>query len=129
MQVAPDIFSLGQRQGAYVHAYLLETPDGLILIDTLFDTDGKRILQLLEKNGHAVGDLKHIIMTHAHRSHLGGLALLKDLSGATVYSHEWEADLVSGDRAAQQVSWRPQPSFRTYPFQLANNLNLTRHPA
>jgi glyoxylase-like metal-dependent hydrolase (beta-lactamase superfamily II) len=128
MQVAPGVFSLWQRKGAYVHAYLIDAPDGLILIDTLFDSDAKRVLKLIEKNGRSVRDLKHIIMTHAHRSHLGGLALLKELSGATVYSHEWESDLITGDRAAQQVSWRPQPSYRTYLFQLGNNLNLTHHP-
>jgi glyoxylase-like metal-dependent hydrolase (beta-lactamase superfamily II) len=128
MQVAPGVFSLWQRKGAYVHAYLIDAPDGLILIDTLFDSDAKRVLKLIEKNGRSVRDVKHIIMTHAHRSHLGGLALLKELSGATVYSHEWESDLITGDRAAQQVSWRPQPSYRTYLFQLGNNLNLTHHP-
>ena len=32
-----------------------------------------------------------------HRGHLGGLATLKQLSGAPVYGHEWEADIIAGD--------------------------------
>lgn len=128
MEVVPGIYSLWQRKGAYVHAYLIDTGEGLLLIDTLFDNDAARILSLIEQIGRTPKDLRHIIMTHAHRSHLGGLARLKELSGAPVYAHEWESDLISGDRAAQQVSWRPQPAYRTYIYQLGNNLNLTRHP-
>ena len=128
MEVVPGVHSLWQKKGAYVHAYLIEAPEGLLLIDTLYDTDAAQILSLIKHLGHGPQDIRHIIMTHAHRSHLGGLALLKSLSGAPVYAHEWESDLISGDRAAQQVSWRPQPAFRTYVYQLGNNLNLTRHP-
>ncbi len=128
MEVVPGIHALWQQKGAYVRAYLLQHAGELILIDTLYDNDAHRILELLRQIGCTPSDLKHIILTHAHRSHLGGLALLKQLSGAPVYAHEWESDLISGDRAAQQVSWRPQPAFRTYPFQIANNLNLVHHP-
>lgn len=128
MEISPGVHNLWQRRGAHVQAYLLQHGDELILIDTLYDSDAHRILELLRQLGREPRNLKHIILTHAHRSHLGGLALLKQLSGAPVYAHEWESDLVSGDRAAQQVSWRPQPVFRTYPYQVANNLNLTRHP-
>ena len=128
MEVVPGIHSLWQKKGAYVHAYLIDAPEGLLLIDTLFNTDAAQILALIKQLGRNPQDLRHIIMTHAHRSHLGGLALLKELSGAPVYAHEWESDLISGDRAAQQVSWRPQPAYRTYIYQLGNNLNLTRHP-
>ncbi len=128
MEIAPGIHSLGQTKGAYVHAYLVDTGNGLLLIDTLYDTDARQILALIEKLGRTAKDLQHIVMTHAHRSHLGGLALLKALSGAPVYAHEWESDLISGDRSAQQVSWRPQPAYRTYIYQVANNLNLTHHP-
>lgn len=46
------------------------------------------------------GSLKHILLTHAHRSHLGRLAELKRMSGATVYAHEWEADIIAGERKA-----------------------------
>jgi glyoxylase-like metal-dependent hydrolase (beta-lactamase superfamily II) len=127
MEVAPGIYSLWQKKGANVHAYLLDDGKELTLIDTLYDNNAGRILDLLKQLGRQPSDIKHLIMTHAHRSHLGGLALLKQLSGAPVYSHEWEADLISGDRAAQQVSWRPQPVYRTYIYQFANNINITHH--
>ena len=128
MEVAPGIYSLWQRKGAYVHAFLLDDGNDLTLIDTLYDADAKRILAQIAQIGKTIKDLKRIVMTHAHRSHLGGLALLKELSGAPVYAHEWEADLISGDRAAQQVSWLPHNPVQSWPLQVANNLGFIKHP-
>ena len=87
MEIAAGVYSMDQSTGGHVHAFLLDDGEGLTLIDTLFDTDAGRILDRLSALGKSAEDLKHIILTHAHRSHLGGLAVLKDLSGATVYSH------------------------------------------
>lgn len=131
MQIAPGIYSLGVHKGFATHAYLLEDTGqdrGLTLIDTLFDADARVVLDEIHAIGRAVTDLRHIVLTHAHRSHLGGLATLKRLSGATVYSHAWEADIIAGDRAAQQVSWRPQDPLITYHYQIGNNLSLSKHP-
>jgi glyoxylase-like metal-dependent hydrolase (beta-lactamase superfamily II) len=128
VQTTPGIYTLWQRKGANVHAFLLDDGTGLTLIDTLFDNDAHRILDQLAALGKTVTDIKHIIMTHSHRSHLGGLALLKAHSGAPVYAHEWESDLIAGERAAQQVSWLPHAPYRTWYLQIANNLNLAHHP-
>lgn len=127
MEVAPGIHSMGQRQGGNVHAFLLDDGNGLTLIDTLFDTDAHRILAQLQAIGKSVHDIKHIILTHAHRSHLGGLAKLKELTGAQVYAHEWEADIISADRKAQPVSIWPQPPYRAYILQIGLNLDIAKH--
>lgn len=128
MDVAPGIYSLGNRQGGHVHAYLLDDGQGITIIDTLMAADAGLILAELTRIGRTPADIKHLIMTHAHRSHLGGLARLKELSGAPVYAHEWEADIISADRVAQPVSSRPWRPVRTWPLQLALNLNLSKHP-
>ena len=127
MQLAPGVYSLGVAKGFETHAFLIEDGGELTLIDTLFDADARVILNQIRAIGRSPTDLKHIVLTHAHRSHLGGLATLKQMSGATVYSHAWEADIIAGERAAQQVSWRPQDPLVTYHFQIANNLNLSKH--
>jgi glyoxylase-like metal-dependent hydrolase (beta-lactamase superfamily II) len=132
MEVAPGIYSLRQRQGGHVHAFLLDTGTELTLIDTLFDTDGGRVLAQLRRLGRPVTDLKHIVLTHGHRSHLGGLATLQRLSGATVYAHDWEADIIAGERKAQAISAIPQRPLRTYwpvyPLQLGLALGVGKHP-
>jgi len=127
MQLAPGVYSLGIAKGFASHAFLIDDGDGLTLIDTLFDANARVIFDEIRALGLTITDLKHIVLTHAHRSHLGGLATLKRLSGATVYSHAWEADIIAGERAPQQVSWWPQDPRVTYHFQVANNLNLSKH--
>ncbi|NJN81848.1 MAG: MBL fold metallo-hydrolase [Caldilineaceae bacterium] len=119
MEIAPGVYSLGVNKGFEVHAFLIEEDDGFTLIDTLFDADGSLIANQIRALGKSLGDLKRIILTHAHRSHLGGLATLKRLSAATVYAHEWEADIIAGERKAQAVSWLPQDPLVTYHFSWA----------
>jgi glyoxylase-like metal-dependent hydrolase (beta-lactamase superfamily II) len=89
-----------QDKGGHVHAFLLDNGTDLTLIDTLFHTDARQVLERIGSIGRSIRDLKRILLTHGHRSHLGGLATLKRLSGATVYSHEWEADIIAGERTA-----------------------------
>ena len=127
MEAAPGLYSLGQSQGGNVHAFLLDNGNGLTLVDTLFDADAHRILAQVQAIGKTVRDIKHIILTHAHRSHLGGLAKLKELTGAQVYAHEWEADIISGDRKAQPVAILPYPPYRAYLLQIGLNLDIAKH--
>jgi glyoxylase-like metal-dependent hydrolase (beta-lactamase superfamily II) len=128
VEVAPGIYSLGDRKGGRVRAHLLDDGQGITVVDSLMATDAHLILAELARIGRAPSDIKHLIMTHAHRSHLGGLARLKELSGAPIYAHEWEADIIAAERVAQPVSSRPWRPYRTWPLQLALNLNLSHHP-
>lgn len=128
MEIAPGVHSLSQDKGFNVHAFLVETEEGLLLIDTLFDPIPTIITDQIHRLGYTLSDLRSIVLTHAHRSHLGGLAALKRLSGATVYAHAWEMDIIAGERKAQAVSWLPQDPLVTFHFQIGNNLGMTSHP-
>lgn len=127
MELAPGVHALGGKKGGRVRAFLLDGGDGLVLVDTLFETDGRLVLAELRRLGQRVGDLKHIVITHGHRSHLGGAAALKRASGATVWAHEYEADIVSGDRRAQPVTIRPTQTLRLWPFQAGLALGKPKH--
>src|ERR671929_2186354 len=134
MEIADGVYSIRQTgrntyPSGYSHAYLLEDEEtGLTLIDTLADTDARLVLEQLRKLGRSVTDLKHIVLTHGHRSHLGGLATLKRLSDATVYSHEWEADIIAGERKPQPVSLRPIPPLHTYTQRVGLALGVGQPP-
>jgi glyoxylase-like metal-dependent hydrolase (beta-lactamase superfamily II) len=119
IELAEGVWCLGQRQGGRVHAFLLADGDGLTVVDTMFDDDGGRVLRQIGALGRKPADLRHIVITHGHRSHVGGMAALHEASGAPVYSHEWEADILSGDREAQRISMIPRRPYRTwFPIQI-----------
>jgi len=128
MQIADGVHSFGQTKGGRVHAYLFEHGKELTLVDTLFDADAAVVLEGIRAIGRSPSDLEHIALTHAHRSHLGGLATLKRLSGAVVYAHEWEADIIAGERLAQPVSMWPRGSLSTYPMRIGLALGRPKHP-
>ncbi len=126
-ELAPGLHSLGTTKGGHVHAFLIDDGGELSLVDTLFQGDGRLVLQEIDRLGRRPSDLKRIAITHGHRSHLGGLAALKRASGATVHAHEYEADIVSGERRAQPVTLLPKQSLRLIPFQLGLRLNRPKH--
>ena len=125
--LGPGIHSLGHGKGGHVHAFLIESGNDLTLVDTLFETDARLVLAAIRSLGRKSADLKQIAITHGHRSHLGGLATLKRASGARVLAHEWEADIVAGERRAQAVGILPKQSLRLLPFQIGLALNRPKH--
>ena len=127
MRIANGIHSMGQEEGGHVHAFLLDDGNGLTLIDTMYDDDAHHVLAELTSIGKKPADLKNIILTHAHKSHLGGLAALKKASGATVHSHDWEVDIIAGRREATRVSPFPKKPLQVYKLQLGLALGLGKH--
>ena len=94
IELAPGVHALGHKAGGRVHAFLIDEGGELTLVDTLFEGDARLVLAAISALGRTPSDLKRIAITHAHRSHLGGLAALKRQTGATVHAHEWEADII-----------------------------------
>jgi glyoxylase-like metal-dependent hydrolase (beta-lactamase superfamily II) len=129
VELAEGIHYIGGKKGGWVRAFLIEDGRDLTLIDTLFDEDPSVVMAEITRLGRSPSDLKRIVLTHGHRAHLGGLATLKRWSGATVLSHEWEADIIAGNRKAQPVPILPRRPLRVYiPFQLGLALGLGAHP-
>jgi glyoxylase-like metal-dependent hydrolase (beta-lactamase superfamily II) len=125
-ELGPGIHSLGHGKGGHVHAFLIDDGGELSLVDTLFEGDARLVLEAIRRLGRSPADLKRIAITHGHRSHLGGLAALKRASGAKIYAHDWEADIVSGDRRAQPVPLSLLP-LQLIPFRLGLRLNRPKH--
>ena len=129
MELAPGIVAVGDETRGWVRAFLVADGTDLTLVDTLGEEHPYPILAAIRQMGRSVSDVKRIWLTHAHFSHVRGLKAMKELSGAKVCSHAFEADIVSGDRKAQRVSIVPKRPFRAYiPFQLGLALGLGDHP-
>lgn len=127
MKVTDGIHYLRQTMGGHVHAFLLDDGNGITLIDALYDSDGKMILDEIRAMGRQPSDLKNIIATHAHRSHIGGMAELKRLTNARVYSHEWEIGIVEGRRKSTKVSIWPKPPLAAYYTQFGLAVGFDGH--
>jgi glyoxylase-like metal-dependent hydrolase (beta-lactamase superfamily II) len=127
MKLSQGIHYVSQSKGGHVHAFLLDDGKGLTLIDALYDSDAGLLLDEIKLMGRQASDLKNIILTHAHRSHIGGVAALKKLSNPTVYSHEWEAGIIDGSRKATRVTLFPKPPLQAYILQLGLALGYDNH--
>jgi metallo-beta-lactamase class B len=67
-----------------VASYLIETEDGLILIDGGYASTAPQIIANIEALGFEMSDVRLILNTHAHFDHAAGLAALRAASGAPV---------------------------------------------
>src|SRR5947209_554342 len=75
------------------NTYLIDAPEGLVLIDTGFPNGAEKILAAMRELGRAPSDLRHIIATHAHLDHIGSLAAIVRATGARTYMHVLDAPI------------------------------------
>jgi len=78
----------------YVNAYLLESDIGLTLIDTGMPGSEDKILTAVKELGREPRDIKNILVTHLHADHAGSLKALEDRTGAPVWMHPEDAQMV-----------------------------------
>jgi metallo-beta-lactamase class B len=77
-------------------SYLIVTPQGSILIDTVMPEATALIKANIEKLGFEVADIKFMLNTHAHIDHTGGFAELKKDSGAQMVAGAADKPLLEG---------------------------------
>jgi len=98
-QIVPGVYSIGLGG---VNVFLVEGDDSLALVDTGLPDSADKILSAIRELGHQAQDVRHILITHLHTDHTGGLAAVKEATGATVVAHPETAAAI---RAGQV--WRP----------------------
>lgn len=101
-RIAGNLYYVGARE---VAAYLFATPQGLILLDAGFEETVPVITAAIEELGFRVEDVRLLLSTHAHFDHVGGLAELHRLTGATVVASSAEALLL--ERGGEEYPFPP----------------------
>src|SRR5215475_11812711 len=77
-----------------VTSFLITTSKGHILLDSGFSETVPQIKQNFAQLGFKLNDVKILINSHAHCDHAGGLAELKELTGASLMATEADAALL-----------------------------------
>jgi len=70
-----------------VNAHIVRGPKGAVLVDAGLPGTQHRIEQALRRAGMSMGDIKLIVITHAHVDHAGNAARLRALTGAPIVAH------------------------------------------
>ena len=69
------------------NAYLMESDDGLTLIDAGFPGKEAAVFGAIRALGRSPDQLKHLIFTHGHPDHIGSAAAIVRETGARTYMH------------------------------------------
>lgn len=111
-RIAPHVWYVSGN--SWVACYLIDTGDGLILIDT-FETRALYLLtEAIRDAGFDPHQIKLILLSHGHQDHCGGARALKEMTGAKVYlSRE---DYQIKQQYPQRVMFHDGPDFEPDAF-------------
>jgi glyoxylase-like metal-dependent hydrolase (beta-lactamase superfamily II) len=79
-------------------AYVVETTEGLVLVDSGLDGDAGRLKSQMADLGLDWKGLRAILLTHVHGDHCGGAASLRAATGAKVYAGRGDAPVLRAGR-------------------------------
>ncbi len=95
--------------------YLIQTIDGLILLDGGMPDQGEQMLASVRKLGFDPKDIKILLNSHAHMDHSGGLAAIKRQTGAKLIASAGDKpELESGF----YLGFEDKPWFNSHPVKV-----------
>ncbi|QMU78203.1 MBL fold metallo-hydrolase [Streptacidiphilus sp. PB12-B1b] len=80
------------------NAFLVDGDDGLTLVDVGWAKAPGVLLAALAELGRKPGDIKRIVLTHAHPDHVKGAAELRERTGAAILIHQADAAWLEAGR-------------------------------
>lgn len=98
VRYADGLYYIGTNESP---SWILESTDGLIMIDTAMPADLEHLMTGIKELGYDVSDIKHIIHSHAHIDHLGCTRALVGMTGARTYIGAGDEDCAAGRNELQ----------------------------
>ena len=77
-----------------VTSFLITGPEGHVLIDGAYPETAPMIVKSIHSLGYRIEDVKVLLNSHAHFDHAGGLAYLKEASGAALWASHADAEII-----------------------------------
>jgi glyoxylase-like metal-dependent hydrolase (beta-lactamase superfamily II) len=100
MQLAPSLHRIGND---IVAVYLVDTPEGVTVVDAGLAGQWKEFTTELAAMGRSVDDVRGVVLTHGDSDHIGFAERLRREHGVPVFVHEADAA-----RARGEVSTKPE---------------------
>ena len=95
VKVFDNLYFVGQTEYT---AWAVVTSDGIIVIDPLFDYSVEdEVVNGLTTLGLDPKQIKYVLVSHAHRDHVGGARILQERFGARVVMSATDWDLLESD--------------------------------
>lgn len=109
-RIAANLYYVGS---AGLATYLVTTARGHILINSDLEANVPLIRSSIEALGFKLGDVKILLISHAHWDHDAGSALIKEITGAKYMVMDGDVSVVeSGGRADFQYGNDPSSLYR-----------------
>jgi metallo-beta-lactamase class B len=104
-RIAGNLYYVGSKGLA---SFLVTTPAGHILINSNLESSVPQLRESVERLGFRFGDIKILLISHAHWDHNAGSAKLKALTGAQYFVMDADVAVVeSGGRTDYQYGATP----------------------
>ena len=125
-QVAPSVERLGDN---LVNFYLVDHPDGLLLVDAGLPGHLGQLQEHLARSGRSLRDLRAVLLTHGHLDHTGLVAAVQQ-AGAEIWIHESDAAILADGPRSSMRHAKPERSMLPYllrrPAAIGGPLHLAR---
>lgn len=94
MRLAPGLHRVGND---IIACYLVDTPDGILLVDAGIAGQWSDLLAELAALGRSTSDIRGIVLTHGDEDHIGFAERLRASLGIPVWVHEADAGRARGE--------------------------------
>ena len=110
-RIAGNVYYVGNKA---VCSHLIDTGEGLILIDTSYPEMDHLLFNAIWEAGFNPKDIKIILHTHAHFDHFGATVSLQKLYGAKAYLGRQEWESVQRKPELLMISQEPYAAYRMF---------------
>jgi len=100
-EICPHVYQVGGdnlSRGEDCCVYLVESSGQGAIIDTGAGASADDILDNIEYSGFKLAEIRHIIITHGHIDHIGGVKTFKDRLKAEVIAHRLDLAAIEEGR-------------------------------
>ena len=124
-QLAPGLHRLGDH---IVNFYLIEEPDGFVLVDSGVPAHLPLLRERLAELGGTTADIRAVLLTHGHPDHTG-LARSLEQAGADIWVHESDAPILRGGPRSATRHAKPERSMVPYLLRRPSAIGTPVHLA